>query len=48
MAKITTVGFDIAKNSSAAHGFDECGQTIAKVELRHGPVLSFSPSIRGA
>jgi transposase len=41
MTKITTIGLDIAKNSFAAHGFDECGKTALKKELKRGQVLAF-------
>lgn len=41
MSKITTIGLDIAKNSFAAHGFDECGKTVLKKELKRGQILAF-------
>lgn len=41
MSKITTIGLDIAKNSFAAHGFDACGKTVLKKELKRGQVLTF-------
>lgn len=41
MSKITIIGLDIAKSSFAAHGFDECGKTVLKKELRRGQVLAF-------
>jgi transposase len=41
MSKITTIGLDIAKNSFASHGFDECGRTVLKKELKRGQVLTF-------
>lgn len=41
MTKITTIGLDIAKNSFAAHGFDECGNTVLRKELKRGQVLAF-------
>lgn len=41
MTKITTIGLDIAKNSFAAHGFDESGKTVLKKELKRGQVPAF-------
>jgi transposase len=41
MTKISTIGLDIAKNSFAAHGFDESGKTVLKKELKRGQVLAF-------
>ncbi len=41
MSKIITIGLDIAKNSFAAHGFDEFGKTVLKKELKRGQVLAF-------
>ena len=41
MTDITTIGLDIAKNTFAAHGFDGCGKTVLKKELKRGQVLGF-------
>jgi transposase len=47
MTKITTIGLDIAKNSFAAHGFDECGKTVLKKELKRRQVLAFFAKYEG-
>ena len=38
---IGTIGFDIAKNSFALHGFDAGGNTVLVKELKRGQVLGF-------
>jgi transposase len=39
--KITTVGFDLAKNVFQVHGVDEYGKVVLKKQLRRGQVLEF-------
>ena len=42
MTKIIIIGLDIAKHSFAAHGFDECGKTVLRKQLKRGQVLEIS------
>src|SRR4029077_18279891 len=39
--KITTVGFDLAKNVFQVHGVDERGRAVLKKQLRRGQVTEF-------
>lgn len=39
--KISTVGFDLAKNVFAVHGIEEAGGVVVKRSLRRGQVLGF-------
>lgn len=41
MTNLTTIGLDIAKNTFTAHGFDDCGKTVLRKELKRGQVLAF-------
>ena len=45
MTQVSTIGFDIAKNSFAVHGFDAEGKTVLKKELNRAQVLPFFAGI---
>ena len=41
MAKITTIGLDLAKNIFQVHGVDETGTAVSIKRLRRGQVIAF-------